>query len=316
MNEVSAVILSHDRRADLEQNLRSLLDADHSHSLEIIVVDNASNDGTTDMLGKLASEYSSLTLILNRENYGVAGGRNLGFRKAQGKYIVCLDDDANMSGGDIARVPSIFESFPCAGILAFRVRHARTAQEQNNHGETPCPVANFHGAGHAFRREVFDRVGYLDELCTFGGEELDMSIRAHSAGFQTIYIPDVIVWHNSFSRPALEGAERREKWTYNYTRILFKHFPYSMALLFSLRYLAAHMLHGCRLFGFGFAFRMLSVSARGRTDGIRSHALVSEETIRFYRNPDLSPEFGNVPLLKKVFRKFNYRGAGSPQVHG
>jgi GT2 family glycosyltransferase len=294
MVTVSIVVLSHNRLEDLKNNLQQFL-AELPAEVELIVVDNASTDGSVEFLKQLQQRSPMLKLVLQDINSGVAIGRNCGFRLAQGAFIVSLDDDAVLPVADIARVPELFASQPTAGILAFCVRHAKTGEKQNDHGECTVPVANFHGAAHAIRSELFDRVGYLDELCSFGGEEFEFSVRCHAAGYCTVYLPQVQARHNSYPRPGQVGAERRVTWVYNYVRILHKFFPWRMATLFSLRYLWLS-IKWSRGGGLLFYARMFRTAWRARGDGRRSHAPVGAETVRFYADPTLFPQYGNAPL--------------------
>lgn len=306
MIKISVVILSYNRISDLKKNLISLLSVLPSE-FEVITVDNASTDGSREFLKEINQKNPKIKTIFLDENMGVAIGRNSGFSLSKGDYIVSLDDDAQMNVEDIKKVPALFLKYRNAGILAFKVCHAQTGDLQNDHGERVVPIANFHGAGHAIRKAIFEKVGYLDEFCTFGGEEFDFSVRCHSAGFQTLYIPEVIVHHNSFLRPGPSGADRRVKWVYNYVRILFKHFPPHMAYLFSFRHLYMMVRSGHAVFGFQLVSRLIKSAIRGRHDGIVVHSVVPYETILFYKDPNLQPEYGNAPInfKKRLMGRLN-----------
>lgn len=297
-SNVSIIILSHNRIEELRQTIPLLLQEIGPASAELIIVDNASEDGTPEYLKSIA-EDGNIKLILNAENLGVAGGRNAGYKLAKGDFIINFDDDTYPLPGLLEQTAASFARFPNSGILAYRVRHRQTKEDQNPHGERPCEVANFHGAGHAFRKSVFRKAGYLDERCTFGGEELEMSIRARAAGYAVLYTPDIVVEHNSIPRPGAVGVDRRIRWRYNYTRILHKYFPARTAALFCWR-------SGFRDLAFGFRFglcswiRLWSESLRGRREGLREHTPLSKDVMSFYMNPSLRPEYGNVPLLWKL----------------
>ncbi len=308
---LSVVVLSYNRKEELLKNLPSLCGASRETGFDLVVVDNASTDGSRAVLEELAQKNPGLRVLLNEENLGVGKGRNVGLKTVNTEFAVCIDDDTTISSSDIEEIPELFKAHPEAGILSFRVRHSLTGQWQNDHGNVACDVSNFHGAGHAFRCELLIRLKYLDEYCTFGGEELDMSIRAHAAGYRTIYVPEIVVYHNSFSRPGPEGADRRERWVYNYTRVLFKHFPRAMAVLFTLRYLTGHLYYGCRKFGVLFGFRLFIAALKGSNDGMKIHALVPEGTVRYYKRSDLRPDFGNIPLIKKMISRLT-RWNGTP----
>jgi len=81
---ISVVVLSHDRRSDLISNVLPLLAGMEHGNWELIVVDNASSDGTIDALEDLSKSPPKLQVILSSENLGVAMGRNTGYRLAIG----------------------------------------------------------------------------------------------------------------------------------------------------------------------------------------------------------------------------------------
>src|SRR5665811_1387112 len=287
MLPVSVIVLSHNRIDEIQKNLPPL--AEQTHQIELVVVDNASTDGSREFLSHLKQKYPEMILVLSDNNLNVAGGRNTGFSKTLREFIVALDDDTSITIDTLKTVPEAFDRYPHAGILAFKVCHATTGELQNNLGDQPIAVANFHGAAFAIRKDLFDRIGNLDELCSFGAEEFDFSVRAHAAGYETIYLPEVIVYHNSFQRPGSAGADRREKWIYNYVRVLYKHFPRKFAGLYSARFLFNAMRSGKIVYGFSFAVGLMRYAYRGRRDGISMHAELPNRTIHFYANSGLRP---------------------------
>ncbi|MEM4360242.1 MAG: glycosyltransferase [Candidatus Bilamarchaeaceae archaeon] len=153
---------------------------------------------------------------LNNSNLGVARGRNIGFRIAQGEFIICLDDDAYLQPAELSKVKEYFQKNPMLGALSFSVVHAVTGEKQNPHGEKPVEVANYHGAAHALRASAIREIGFLDEECTFGGEEFDSCVRLHDKGYSCVYVPDIVAQHNSFLRKGEIGLSRSSLWHYNY----------------------------------------------------------------------------------------------------
>ena len=264
MSSISVVVLSHNRRADVLKNLEALCRRDEARKYEIVVVDNASSDGTAEALSPFQKVHRNVRVIANDENVGVARGRNIGIQATSGDIVVCLDDDALLISDLVPTLDHLFARYPRTGIIAFRVKNSSSQKDENPHGDHEIPVANFHGAGHAFVREVFSSAGYLDDQCVFGGEELDMSIRAHAVGFGTTYTPQVVVDHNSLARSGQVGAERLERWLYNYTRVLYKHFPSSMAGSYAHRYLVSYLVTGSRRFGPRFALQLPNAFRNGR----------------------------------------------------
>ncbi len=291
---ISLVILSHNRRDDLIANLTTQLDQADA-GVEIIVVDNASDDGTIEALRALSERCPHLQVIFSPKNVGPAEGRNIGYERAKGEYIVSLDDDSSMRAEDLRRVPEVFPRHPEAGIIAFRVQHAPTGECQNDHGAVSVAVGNFHGAGYTLRRDLLPLAGCLDPKCRFGAEELDFSIRARAAGYSTIYEPGIVINHNNFRRQGPEGQLRAERWVYNFARINCKHFPLWMGLRNAVRYTRHYVFTYPGLGPWG-AVRIGVSGIMGMAAGWRSHKQVPHDTVKFYSNPNLRPPFGNIPI--------------------
>ncbi len=304
--QVSIVILSHNRLDELSRNLPRLLSESHyPDEFQIIVVDNNSTDGTREFLTELQKKHPEITLVLNDRNLGVAGGRNVGLKRAVGEIVLCLDDDAFLSPDQFGHIASAFGQDPTLGVFCPLVIHGETKLPQNPHGNQRVEIANYHGAAHAFRKEALEKIGFLDEECFFGGEELDSSIRLYDAGYRCVYFSEVVALHYSFMRPGPHGLDRYLRWTYNYARILYKNFPESMAKCYANRLLIARTFHGMRFFGTSAIVQVWKADRKGRMAGKRQHAPVSERTIKIYSNEDLRPEFGNVPLWRKALGKLS-----------
>lgn len=302
--ELSVVILSYNRLSCIRKHIVDLLQAQKLLGFELIVVDNNSSDGSVEFLIDLSATNPSMQLILNPDNFGVARGRNCGFSIAQGEFVVYLDDDAEISISDLGKIPVIFSQNPYAGILAFRIFDPPRQSYLNDFGEANTPIANFAGAAHAFKRCVFENVGLLDEACRFGGEELDMSIRAFNHGYMTRYTPEITVMHHSIQRSSEVKISRRVEWVYNFVRIFFKHFPGWVAVKLSLRFSLSHVFGAYRGWGLNGAVSILRSILIGYKDGRKAHSCVTGNTVQFYRSKTLQPEFGNVPLFMKLLKRF------------
>jgi GT2 family glycosyltransferase len=150
-------------------------------------------------------------------------------------------------------------------------------------------------------------VGDIDPLCSFGGEELDYSIRMRVNGFGVLYTPEVIVKHNNFIRHISEDVWRRRMRVYNFTRLHFKHFTGTTAGIFALRYFISHFLTGQRNHGLRFAFSLLKAAFKGAQDGRRQYRPIPISVHRMYKSYSLQPDFGNVPISKKILKNINRR---------
>lgn len=301
MKRVSVVVLNYNKRPYLEAHLARLLEQDVEQQLELIVVDNRSSDGSVEFLQQLRERFD-FELVLNERNEGVGGGRNSGFRRVTTDYVVYLDDDVGIDVSTALSVVDHFAAHPRAGILAFRIHDVHKGP-LTDHGSEAKVVANFGGAAYAFRAALLEQVGYLDDLCTFGGEELDWSVRAHAQGWETVFIPELLALHHSAPVQETEQKRRRDRWAYNFARLLAKNFPLRVSLPWIARYSATNVFYATRAHGTMEGARVTVAAVQGVADGFRNRSVVPPVTQRFYSDSELRPDFGNVPFLRKALRR-------------
>lgn len=239
MIKVSIIILTFNRQKLIQKCLDSLYD-NISSNYEIIVIDNGFTDGALNLLKK----YKRLIVIENSNNVGVAAGRNIGIKKAKGKYIIFLDDDAYVSQMSFEKIIKYMEKNNKVGIIGPKilypngkiqesVRHFPTimsilwrglllyrlfpdikfyskyVMKKFNHNEIK-EVDWVLGACQIIRKKVFDTIGILDEKYFFGYEDIDFCYRAKIAGWKTIYYPYSTIYHN-YARESAKGFINRAK---------------------------------------------------------------------------------------------------------
>lgn len=240
MIEVSIVILTKDRQEMLAQCLSSLR-RNLDPAYETIVVDNASQDGTVEML----KNFKDIILVKNPKNLGVAAGRNLGVQKAKGNFIIFLDDDtfvkesnpfcqmidfmkANKKvavvgpkiiypDGQVQESARLFPTLP-ALIWRGTFLHKIFPDVSFYHDYVLKNVAHNEikevdwvmGACQVIRRNIFDKIGFLDEGYFFGYEDIDFCFRVNKAGFKVIYYPFVEIVHY-YQRESAKGMVNRAK---------------------------------------------------------------------------------------------------------
>ncbi|HEY9855431.1 MAG TPA: glycosyltransferase, partial [Stenomitos sp.] len=183
---------------------------------ELIVVDNASNDGTPDYLRALAEQHPNVRAFLNQENRGFAGGCNQGIAQAQGQYIVLLNNDTVVSTKWLSRMIEVAQ-LEGVGMVGPRTNCIVGPQE---HKDVPYDLTTLEGfddfarAWHAenyrqvwesprvigfcvlIRREVIDRIGGLDTRYRTGNyEDDDYCARAKLAGFKIMVTDEVFIHH-------------------------------------------------------------------------------------------------------------------------
>ncbi len=239
---VSAVILSYNRKNELKETIERLLSYKIDF-LEIIVVDNASIDGTQDMIKNM---YADVKLIELEENIGVSA-YNIGFEKAKGEYILILDDDSFPEKEAILKMVDKFKEDEKIGIIALDVRNYYYHQKKDKKRESLNRseyeyVLGFNGAGAGFRKSVFLEVGgYPDEFFLYFNE-LDLSIRVLNAGYKIAWLSGAIVLHKfSFKNRSSRRAP------FFYTRNLFwiaiKYFSLKRLLPFLLKLIFLSIFH-------------------------------------------------------------------------
>ena len=314
--DLSVVVLSHNRCEELLRNLQELCALRETAGFELVVVDNASSDGTRAELARLERQHPGLIVLLPDENLGVARGRNLGWGRATRGFILNLDDDTHVALDDMRAMLRAING-ESVGIVTPQVVEAATGAVHNaDYAGRVREPANFAGACHLVRRAVWERVGELDPGCSFGGEEIDYSIRARAAGYSTVCVTEATAWHHGTPLSAGAGRRRREQWVYNYTRVVFKHFPLGHALLFAGRGLVSHLLNGIAAHGLAIAAPLLCNTLRGARAGRRRYVALPEPALRFYVNPALRPDFGQIPLSHKLIERFRRPAKGRAPAAG
>jgi len=154
---------------------------------EIILVDNASSDGTADFLTTL----TGVQVIANSENRGCAGAWNQGVRAAAGEWLVILNNDVILSSGWVAGLLSASRRWGL-DIVSPAIREGEHnydvesyASEVTGRMTGVIRRGNAHGICFMVHRRVFETIGYFDENFRIGQyEDSDFFLRAKKAGFR------------------------------------------------------------------------------------------------------------------------------------
>ena len=211
---VSAVVVNWNGGEMLHEALASLFRQTWP-ALEVILVDNASIDGSADEAERCFGD--SLSVIRNARNEGFARGNNIGFAAARGEWIFLLNSDAVCDPDAIAELMQFVENKPEVGQLACRVVRASEPHFLDSTGLLLYPdgvarprgwqekdvgqydraeeVLAPHGCACALRRSMLDEIGTFDEdfFCYF--EDLDLGVRGQLAGWKCWYVPTSRIRH-------------------------------------------------------------------------------------------------------------------------
>jgi GT2 family glycosyltransferase len=184
-------------------------------SIEIIVVDNASQDGSQDLI---KSGYPIAKLVELPENRGFTGACNAGIKTARGDYIALLNNDTEVDSGWVAAVVNAFQQHPDAGIVASKMllfdqrdtihtagdfftldgRAGNRGVWQKDEGQFDQEAWVFSACGGSsvYRRTLLDTIGLLDDEFFFSLEDMDLAWRAQLTGWRCLYTPAAIVYHH------------------------------------------------------------------------------------------------------------------------
>ena len=191
MPTVTVVILSWNRRDELRTNLRkTLFESDYERdSIDVIVVDNASDDGSAAMV---RDEFPQVRLIERDVNCGVSG-INDGFAVAQGDLVLGLDDDCYLPPDGLPRAVAAMREHG-ADLVSFGV--STPFDETYRFDEAyRTGLLTYWGCAVLMRREVVERLGGYDPGIFVWANELEFMLRFFDAGFRHLHLPEVVAMH-------------------------------------------------------------------------------------------------------------------------
>ena len=214
---VSVVILTWNRKDDLLETVAELKESTYA-PIEIIVVDNGSNDGTQEAINE---KFPQVNFVRLEKNVGIAG-YNIGMKKARGEYVVLLDSDSFPDESAIERMVKIFESDSKVGAVAFDVHNLIVESRESGVGSQKSldlfkckDVYGYNGAGVGIRKECLEKAGYLFEPYFLYFNEQDHAFRILQAGYKIKFHPEIIAYHKTSTTSRVSSSA-----PYFYTRNL------------------------------------------------------------------------------------------------
>jgi len=249
--DLSIIIVSYNGREHLRKCLQSLAAHGPSVEHEVIVVDNASQDGSPEMV---AAEFPQARLLTLPKNVGFAAGANRGIKDAGGEAIVLLNPDSELKEDVFGPMLTYLRDNPDIGILAPKLRDEDGSLQLSCRRFPTFSVALFNryslltrllprnrfsarylltdwdhsaiaavdwvsGACLMARRSLFEEIGPLDEGYFMYIEDVDLCQRVHRAGYKVVYFPEAAIMHHigrsSHTLPSRSIVERhRSMWHY------------------------------------------------------------------------------------------------------
>ncbi|MDZ7722723.1 MAG: glycosyltransferase [candidate division KSB1 bacterium] len=269
--KLSIVIVSYNVRAFLEQAIRSIQKAAHSLAYEILIVDNASSDGTVPFVEK---EFPSVKIIGNSDNVGFAKANNQAIRESSGEYICLINPDTIVQEDTFTTLLKFFENQSDAGCVGCKILNPDGSLQLACRRSYPTPWVAFtkiiglaalfpksklfgrynltyldpeqtsrveaiSGSFMLVRRRVIQEVGGLDESFFMYGEDLDWCYRINQAGHSIYYVPSTQIIHFKGESSKKSPFQQRRLF-YEAMRLFVKrHFHKTSALLPSWLLIAA-----------------------------------------------------------------------------
>ena len=212
-NLVSIVIPNWNGKKFLKSCLDSIREQSYSN-LETYIVDNGSHDGSVEFL---KSEYPEVKLICNRVNTGFSPAVNQGIRKSQGNYVALINNDTIVDKNWVTELagtlgeqenlgsvgckmlaydnPEILDGVGDGyrrGGLPGRIGHG---ERDTGLFDNPRYILGACGGAAMYKRAMFDDIGLFDEDYFAYLEDVDMALRAQSAGYKCLYVPEAKIYH-------------------------------------------------------------------------------------------------------------------------
>jgi N-acetylglucosaminyl-diphospho-decaprenol L-rhamnosyltransferase len=220
---VTVIVVSYNTAHLLDRMFSALDAAREKLNLQVIVVDNASRDGSVDILRK---RYPSTELIVNQTNVGFGRANNQALPRVRGRYVLLLNTDAFVSPDTLQKTVSFMDGHPRCGVLGVKlVGEGGSVQPSCRYFPTPWNVflastglkrffpgtrlvddmswdhASVRdcdwvpGSYYLVRREVIERVGLFDPRYFLYYEEVDHCRAVRQAGWSVTYYPFTHVVH-------------------------------------------------------------------------------------------------------------------------
>lgn len=254
---------------------------------EILVVDNGSTDGAPEL-----ARHRGARVIAMGRNAGFAAAVNRGIRECRTEWIAVLNSDVELAPDYLERLsgaqnwlatgkllaqaanPIIDATFDatCRGGTTWRVGSGRPDGPLFS---KPRSIASAPWTAALFRREIFDRVGLLDERFESYLEDVDFGLRCAAAGIEGSYDPAAVAWHKGSATLGRWHADTARRIARNQIYILAKHYPRPLLLRWLRPILAAQLLWGTVAIRHGAGLAWL----RGIAQGMAGFSSMGREPI-------------------------------------
>ncbi len=225
--DLSVIIVNYNVKEFLQNLLHSIAKSVGDINYEVIIVDNASDDGSVEFISE---KFPEVRLIVNKKNLGFSRANNIGLNAASGKYLLLLNPDTLVSEDTFSKMIEFFEQNPEAGLAGCKILNPDGTLQLACRRSFPGPWTSFSkvtglsnifpnsrifarynltyldenqtyevdaisGSFMMMRREVYESVGGLDEQFFMYGEDLDLCYRIQKSGYKVFYVHNAQIIH-------------------------------------------------------------------------------------------------------------------------
>lgn len=211
----SIIVLNYNAKEYLDKCLKSLQDINYPKDrYQIVLVDNASTDGSVEFVKK---NFPEIRLIANKQNFGFMKGNNIALKAIESEYYVLLNPDTFVDKDWLINLVEVAKSDGSIGLCSSKILAMDDKSKINYAGG----MVNFlgfswprgfdekddgrfgalgeigfaSGASMLIKKDVLDRIGLLDEDFFMYYEDVDYSWRARLFGYKVVYVPKSLVYH-------------------------------------------------------------------------------------------------------------------------
>lgn len=244
--KLSVIIVNYNVKYFLEQCLISVFKSGKGVDMEVFVVDNASADGSCQMVKQ---RFQEVKLIENQKNLGFSYANNQAIKLSKGEYVLLLNPDTVVEEDTFSKCIAFMEAHPEAGSISVKMIDGKGRYLPESKRALPSPAVSFYkifglsrlfpkskvfgryhlgyldknktheieilpGAFMFIRKSALDIVGLLDENFFMYGEDIDLSYRFIKAGFKNYYFPETQIIHYK--------GESTKKGSINYVILFYK----------------------------------------------------------------------------------------------
>jgi len=267
MPDLSIIIVNYNVKEFLQNLLHSIEKASTKITSEIIIVDNASEDGSVELIKQ---KFPNVKLVENKTNYGFGKANNQALKISQGEFVLLINPDTIVSEDTFDELIKFFRSKPEAGLAGCKILNPDGTLQLACRRSFPGPWTSFckvtglsnlfpgnkifarynltyldenktyevdaiSGSFMMIRREVYEKVGGFDEQFFMYGEDLDLCYRIKESGFKVFYVHSTQLIHYKGESTRRSNLDETKLFYYAINLFVKKHLSSSIIVGLILR---------------------------------------------------------------------------------